>query len=148
MKISLDEPVEDIDKRLVNKLLSKKSRALDHEVTSLLINVKSGWVMYTVSSRVAYDANFAISENPFRLLLYLSGRIGQTFYPGELIKTLKPPRKGYEHASPERRIRDTIQQIRKKLELTNREDSFFIIEKTPNGSKFGINCVSMNHQKL
>ncbi len=102
----------------------------------LVVNLKDGHTIYWTDSLKKYMATFKPRTNPYILLIFLVQNPGEIFSDEELVDKLNPQRRDANSAD-DRRIRDTIETIRKKLKLTkNPEDDFFTVDKG-----FGLNCI-------
>jgi hypothetical protein len=102
----------------------------------LILNTKSGEVVYFSGNGRQYKTSkpFGRKTNSFLLLDFLSKYPQIIFKADDLVKHLKNPRSGGEYSLPDRRIRDTIQTVRERMELSAESD-FFVME-----SGFGIKC--------
>lgn len=107
------------------------------EDANKLIFYKSiGKVAYCGKEGKKYEAELNPEGNPFKLLIFLAKRPNEYFEPEKLDEAvLNPPRGHADHPLPDRRVRDTIREIRKQLKL-KREDDFFLINKC----RYGVKC--------
>ncbi len=99
-----------------------------------LILYKNGRTVYTAPTGRKYEGKFSTKTNPYLLLQFLSKELGKVFEVQDLAKCLRNPRVGAEGTTEDRRVRDTVQSIRKKLKLPEGDD-FFIVDKG-----FGLDC--------
>lgn len=97
-----------------------------------LILYRDGNVSFTTVSGNVKKGKFRIKSNPYNLLLYMSKEPYKIFSFDELVVFLKKPRSESDSTN-ERRVRDTIQSIRKELKLA--EGELFIVDYG-----FGLNC--------
>lgn len=112
----------------------QKSVMLAH-LRTLTVFLQTGKTVFTGNKQYrSYQAKFDPSDNSYKLLVFLATRFIPE--PAEKIaEVLNEPRSNSNSPTPERRVRDTIKQIRHALQIT-KQDDFFIVSK----NKFGINC--------
>lgn len=92
-------------------------------------------VSYTSNYQKQYMANFGTTSNEYRLLNHLSNNPNKVFSAKQLGGVLKQVRRDVDVPDDERRVRDTIRQIRVKLNLIGNPDDPFV---SSNG--FGLEC--------
>lgn len=97
-----------------------------------------GKVIYVSSTDKQYQAEFPPTTNDYRLLQFMLQNPSTTHRTSVLVKQINEPKIGGEDSTSDRRIRDTIQHIRTKLNLTgkNKSDDFFDLKQ----GLFGIKC--------
>lgn len=122
----------------MEKLYKKLAEAQDRKqkkISPKIIIHKNGFIE-RYSSMNKYEALFKIGSNDFLLLRYLASpdNLSKTFTSDELAKKINQERQGWI-GSNERRIRDTIQSIRKKLSIKKADDPFIV-----SGKRFGLDC--------
>lgn len=101
-----------------------------------LILYRNGRTIYIENYKNVYEYKFNLKTNPHLLLLFLAQNPTKTFSVIELDKKLKAQRHN-ANSTEERRIRDTIQEIRRKLKLNESSDFLTVDRKI-----FGIRCSS------
>lgn len=120
----------------IKELTQEQRDAILGNLRTLIVFVKNGKVFYTGNAQYkTYEATFNPSGNNYKLLILLAGMPGKEFSSKEIAKVLNSPRRGAEDSSPERRVSDTIKDIKKELQISE-EDNFF----TRNNNMHGINC--------
>lgn len=82
----------------------------------LLIFCTNGSVEYISATGEKYQSRFNPRTNPYRLLLYLAQNPHQIFDFDDLANKLREQREGAS-STEERRVRDTIEAIRKSMKL-------------------------------
>lgn len=92
-------------------------------------------VSYISTSQKPHEANFGIASNEYRLLNHLSNNPNKVFTAKQLGSVLKQVRQDVDVPDDERRVRDTIRQIRVKLNLNGNPNDPFV---SSNG--FGLMC--------
>jgi len=130
------------------KLLEKfddffKSYQVKYEVGEnshkLILRQETGEVIY-ITPNNSYRTVFRKNDSAFALLLLMANYPHKEFSPSKLCKELDElvPRKDHGSDDDERRIRDAMRFIRKRLKLTENktDDNLFIIDN----KNFGINC--------
>ncbi len=101
----------------------------------LVFYIRTGKTLYFDKKGQEHKAEFRPKTNPYLLLKFLSKSPVETFTSEEIAKELRNPRRGGEDSTPDRRVRDTMEAVRKGLKLTE-EDDFFIVDK----GSFGLKC--------
>lgn len=95
----------------------------------------SGDVIYLDKSGKPRKGHFNPRDNGYLLLAFLTQYPGRVFTADETVKVLKKERSDGDSGA-DRRVRDTIQTIRKELGLVkDKVNDFFIVEKG-----FSIGC--------
>lgn len=111
------------------------AKTIDPKNNTLEFHINSGAAIYVDKSSKKYKGSFGIRDNSYKLLTYLAQHPGQSFTPEELGAYLNKQREG-AYSTPDRRIRDTVQTIRKTLGFTkNKTSDFFNVDKG-----YGIKC--------
>lgn len=82
---------------------------------NILTICSDGCVKYVSSEGKVFSGMLNINSNPFRLLMFLAQTPRKSFGFDELATTLKEPKSGGEESTAERRVRDTVQAVRKAL---------------------------------
>lgn len=90
---------------------------------------------YASNPKETYHSKFNPKTNPYKLLEFLTKNPNQKYPVKDLVKLLNDLRSDVNFPDNDRRVRDTIQIIRKRLKLLNEHD-FFIIDK----KEYGIKC--------
>lgn len=101
----------------------------------LILHQKEGRIVYWTASLKRYETILKPKTNPYCLLQYLIQNPIKVFPTKDLVGQLNPQRtEGY--GTDDRRVRDTVEAIRKKLGLTkNPQDDIFIVDRG-----FGLKC--------
>lgn len=95
----------------------------------------TGEIIYTDKSNTKHKGRFGLRDNGYLLLAFLAENPGKTFTAKELAVNLNNAR-SESISTDDRRIRDTIQTIRKELGLIkNKANDIFMVDKG-----FGIGC--------
>ncbi|EKE00323.1 MAG: hypothetical protein ACD_22C00047G0009 [uncultured bacterium] len=115
------------------KVLAEKHR-LSEETGNTLIFHKDGTIVYFSPTGEKHSAKLSLQRNAYKMLDYMvsSDREG-IFKFSELGGVLNKPREHAQDSSNERRVRDTIQGIKKALNYSG--DDLFVVDKG-----FGIKC--------
>lgn len=118
-----------------NQLGIGLAKTINPKHNTLEFYINSGTAIYVDKSGKKYKGSFGIRDNSYKLLTYLAQHPGQSFTPDELDMLLNKQRQG-AYSTPDRRIRDTIQTIRRTLGFTqNKTSDFFNVDKG-----YGIKC--------
>jgi hypothetical protein len=98
-----------------------------------------GKVVYISQSGKQYQAEFSPTTNDYKLLQFMLENSLTLHRASVLVQKIKEPKIGGEDSTSDRRVRDTIQHIRTKLNLIekNKSDDFFDLKQ----GLFGIKCV-------
>jgi len=102
---------------------------------TLQFNKSTGDVVYTDKLGNAHQGHLSPRGNSYLLLSFLSDNPRKVFTADEIEKVLNKQRRD-AFSTPDRRVRDTIQTIRKELKIVNdKVNDFFLVDKG-----FGLTC--------
>lgn len=105
------------------------------DANKLVFHKSIGKVTYCGKDGNKYEGDLNPEGNPYKLLRFLAKSPNVYFNPEELGKSvLNPPRRDADPL-PDRRVRDTIREIRDQLKL-KKDDGFFITNKC----MYGVKC--------
>lgn len=110
----------------------------DEQINPKLSFSYSGKIVYKYPSGNTYRSDLNKNNNAYKLLFLLVQNPYRYFSVEELNHKLNKQREG-ANATPERRVRDTIQEIREGLGLNKEHPHDFFTVKA---NTFGINCDS------
>lgn len=130
---SFVELVKEVNKRIRSQTIVNTS---DYTSTiGKIIFYQNGNVIYISPKGHEYKGILTRDTNAYKLLKYLVQNPHQSFDADKLVEQINNPRQGSD-STPDRRIRDTIQEIREKLGIPGNEDIFHL------GKGFELNCDS------
>ncbi len=95
-----------------------------------LVIYDNGRIDYLSYTRELIQNFLKKRTNEYQILYYMAQRKDKELTFPELAKQLKPTRNGGEDATPESRVRNTLQAIRKKLKLTKTNNDIFEIRNS------------------
>lgn len=115
-----------VNKVVFNKYHSKyqkkiKTLKATSQNKNTLIFYKDGNVTYISPVGKIYKTEFGTKTNSYKLLLFLTQNPRRHFGFYELAKQLKTPKITANSPSDERRVRDTIQSIKEKLQYKGKD---------------------------
>lgn len=123
--------------------LKKEKREGDRKESGIyhkgkLVFNYNGELKYITPTGKIYTAKFLKRNNSYKLLVYLTSNPAEEHASTELVKVLNKVRADGDFPDKDRRVRDTIQNIRKQLGIikANKQDDFFIVNK----KNYGLGC--------
>lgn len=128
--------VLEIEARFLDTQRNSRLNEIGHiDKGKLILNQKNGHTIYWTNSLKKFEATFKPRTNPYKLLNFMGRQPDKMSTAKELVEVLNAQREN-ANSIDDRRVRDTVQTVRKKLGLIqNSQDDFFIVE---NG--FGLKC--------
>lgn len=124
-----DPLIEVLKPKLLNKLFLTLDKQFNDIKKVKKLIFYGGMVTYVNLENKEFETRFKINSNSYLLLRFLAENSGKLFSVTELIGIIKKPRAHAIDSIYEKRIRDTIQDVRDKFGI-----DFFIVS----GKLFGI----------
>ena len=114
----------------------KQYEAVGGENNILFFNI-NGKIIYTTPTGEAFEGKLKIGKNSYNLLYFLANQANKRFEFTELAKTLNAPRAQSDPVD-ERRVRDTVESIKKTLK--NGRKRYYGDDLFMSDNGFGIKC--------